>query len=591
MKRFFRNVLAVILGNILTFSLVLLVFIGFLMFSAAGEMFKSKGPKQNSVLEITLNMPIKESSMENEFNIFNPTTPENVYFRNIIQSIEKAKDDDKIKGISLKVNSFNGGSSQLSDIRNALLDFKETGKFIYSYSHNSDQAAYILNSTADSLFQNPLGMLFLQGLSAEIMFYKDFGDKYGIDFQVIRHGDYKSAVEPYMRNDLSEENREQMEFLLNGIWNDYSTQIAKSRGLSIEELNASIDSLYAFNPEKAMGVKLVDKLVHESDYYKALANRLDLDVNADESVQKKLEKHTIALRQYAENLKPSTHKDRVAVLYASGVITSGDGFSGIQSEVYKKEIRKLSENDRVKAVVLRVNSPGGSADAAEEILYELKQLRKKKPIIVSFGDLAASGGYYIAMESDSIFTSPNTITGSIGVLGMVPNIQQLMNNHGITTDLVKTNENSDFLNGVFRPMTTKGMETMTEMTENVYKVFVNHVSDGRNMTFEEVDAVGGGRVWTGAQALELGLVDAIGTLEDAIEAAAVKAGLENYSVSSHPYRKGGIEEFLTDMTTVKSEKYIQQELGDEYFKIYKDLKFIKENKGVLVRMPFEIKIK
>lgn len=591
MKRFFRNVLAVILGNLLTFSLVLLVFIGFLMFSAAGDMFKSKGPKQNSVLEITLDMPIKESSMENEFSIFAPTTGESIYFRNIIKSIENAKNDDRIEGISLKVSSFNGGSSQLSDIRDALIDFKESGKFIYSYSHNSDQAAYILNSTADSLFQNPMGMLFLQGLSGEVMFYKDFGDKYGIDFQVIRHGDYKSAVEPFMRNDLSEENREQMEFLLNGIWKEYSTEIAKLRGVSLEELNTSIDSLDAFNPEKALNAKLVDKLVHESDYQKALAKRLELDIKEDESVQKVLDKHTISLANYAGTLKPNTHKDRIAVLYASGVITSGDGFSGIQSEVYKNEIRKLAENDRIKAVVLRVNSPGGSADAAEEILYELKQLRQKKPIIVSFGDLAASGGYYIAMEADSIFTSPNTITGSIGVLGMVPNIQTLMNNHGITTDIVKTNENSDFLNGIFRPMTDKGMETMTEMTENVYEIFVNHVSNARDMTFEEVDAVGGGRVWTGAQALELGLVDALGTLDDAIEAAAAKAGLENYSISSHPYRKGGIEEILNDMSMVKSEQYIQQELGEEYFKIYKDLKFMKENKGILVRMPFDIKIK
>lgn len=591
MKRFFRNVLSVIIGNLLTFSLLLLVFIGFLMFSAAGDMFKSKGPKKNSVLEITLDMPIKESSMENEFSIFAPTSGESIYFRNIIQSIENAKNDDRIKGISLKVSSFNGGSSQLSDIRDALIDFKESGKFIYSYSHNSDQAAYILNSTADSLFQNPMGMLFLQGLSGEVMFYKDFGDKYGIDFQVIRHGDYKSAVEPYMRNNLSEENREQMEFLLNGIWKEYSNEIAKLRGVSLEELNASVDSLDAFNPENALHAKLVDKLVHESDYQKALAQRLELDIKEDESVQKALDKHTISLASYAGTLKPKTHKDRIAVLYASGVITSGDGFSGIQSEVYKNEIRKLAENDKIKAVVLRVNSPGGSADAAEEILYELKQLRQKKPIIVSFGDLAASGGYYIAMEADSIFTSPNTITGSIGVLGMVPNIQTLMNNHGITTDLVKTNENSDFLNGIFRPMTDKGMETMTEMTENVYKIFVNHVSHARNMTFEEVDAVGGGRVWTGAQALELGLVDALGTLDDAIEAAAAKAGLENYSISSHPYRKGGIEEILNDMSMVKSEQYIQQELGEEYFKIYKDLKFMKENKGILVRMPFDIKIK
>lgn len=591
MKRFFGNVLAVILGNILTLSLAGLILFGVVMLSMAGDLFKSKGAIENSVLELTFNMPIKESTMDDEFNLFSTSSEEQVYFRKMLQSIEEAKEDDKIKGISLRVQSFNGGSSQLSDVRNALLDFKESGKFIYSYSHNSDQAAYILNSTADSIFQNPMGMVFFQGLSSEIMFYKNMGDKYGVDFQVIRHGEYKSAVEPYLRDDLSAENREQMELLLNDIWSDYSTHIAKSRNITIDQLNESVDSLYAFNPEKALNAKLVDKIAHERDYHDALISRLELEVKEKETVQEVLKKHTIGLAKYAANIKPKTNKNKIAVLYASGVIMPGDSHSGIQSEVYKKEIRKLAEDDKVKAVVLRVNSPGGSADAAEEILYELRELHKKKPIIVSFGDVAASGGYYIAMESDAIYASPNTITGSIGVLGMIPSFQKLANNVGITTDVVKTNENSDFLQSVFRPMTEHGMGTMTEMTENVYKIFVNHVVAGRGMTFEEVDAVGGGRVWTGTQALEIGLIDAFGTLDDAIEAAAKKAEIEEYSISSYPFKKGGIEEALKGLQGVKSEAYIQQELGDDYFQIYQDLKSMKENKGIQVRMPFDIKIK
>src|SRR5690606_25865935 len=284
------------------------------------------------------------------------------------------KEDDKIKGISLKVSSFIGGASQLTDIRNALVDFKESGKFIYAYSHNSTQGAYVLNSVADSIFQNPMGMVIVQGMSAEVMFFKNLGDKYGIDFQVIRHGEYKSAVEPYMRDDLSEENREQLSLLLNDIWGNLSEEIAKSRKISLEEFNASVDSLHSFNPEKAVEFKLVDKLAQEGDYERALANRLELEEDKKETLRDVLDKHTIGLAKYAATLKPEKGKDRIAVLYASGAIMPGEGYSGIQSEVYKKAIRELQDDDKIKAVVLRVNSPGGSADSSEEILYELREL-------------------------------------------------------------------------------------------------------------------------------------------------------------------------------------------------------------------------
>lgn len=591
MKKFFGNVLAVIVGNFLTYSIIGAVIAVMIFFSVAGEWFKDSGPRKNSVLELTLNFPIKESSMENEVSLFGSDPKSEVYFRDLIRAIETAKEDEKIDGISLKITNFNGGVSQLTDFRNALVDFKKSGKFIYAYSHNSDQGAYILHSTADSIYQNPMGMILLQGLGTEVMFFKNLGDKYGIDFHVIRHGEYKSAVEPYLREDLSAENREQLTVLLNDIWGNLSTQMAKSRKLSLEQFNQSIDSLHGFNPDKALEAKFVDKLAQEGEYEQALFNRLGLKAKEKESVHEVLAKHTIDILDYARALKPESGRDEIAVLYANGNIMIGEGYSGIQSEVYKKAIKDLKEDERVKAVVLRINSPGGSADASEEILFELRELRKRKPVIVSFGDVAASGGYYIAMDSDSIFASPNTITGSIGVLGMIPTVKKLVNNIGITTDYVKTNRNSDFLKTFFNPISEEGMQVMTDMTENVYARFVNHVSQARNMTYEQVDAIGRGRVWSGSQALKLGLVDKIGTLDDAILAAAHKAGLDKYSVKSYPFKKDGFEEFMKQFQGAKSEAILQEQLGQEYYQIFCELKAIRENQGVQVRMPFDIKLK
>ena len=591
MKKFFGSVFAVIIGNFLTFIIIALLIGAVVMFSTAGSWFESKGPKNGSVLEISLNSPLKESSMDEEVSLFGPPPGSDIYLRDIIRSIETAKDDDKIKGISLKTGNFSGGVSQMTDIRNALLDFKKSGKFIYAYSHNSNQAGYVLNSTADSIFQNPMGMVALQGLSAEVMFYKNLGDKFGIDFQVIRHGAYKSAVEPYLRDNLSPENREQMTLLLNDVWSNVSQSVIKSRKFSEENWKNIIDSLYAFNPQKALQYKIVDKLVQEDEYDRAIAKRLEIEIKDDETVQDALEKYTIGLKDYAATLETESGKGEIAILYASGASMPGEGFSGIQSEVYKKTIRDQKMDDNVKAVVLRINSPGGSADASEEILYELRELHKKKPIIVSFGDVAASGGYYIAMESDVIYANPNTITGSIGVLGMIPTVQKLANNLGITTDYVNTNENSDFLKTPFKPLSETGIQTMTTMTETTYKSFVNHVVEARGMSFEQVDSIGGGRVWSGTQAKKIGLVDEFGTLEDAISAAAKKVKLDKYSIVGYPFKKGGVEEFVQQFQGVKTEEYLQQELGSEYYQIYQNLKSIKENKGIQLRMPYEIKLK
>lgn len=591
MKKFFGNVFTVIVGNFLTFALITMVIGGIILVSAIPSFFQSKGPKDGSVLEITLNSPIKESSMDDEVTLFPPPAGSQIYFRGILRAIEAAKKDDKIKGISLKVGNFNGGATQLADIRSALEDFKSGGKFIYSYSHNSSQGGYLLNSVADSVFQNPLGMVLAQGMSAEIMFFKNFGDKFGIDFQVIRHGEYKSAVEPYMRDDLSPENREQLTLILNDIWSDISEKVSASRNLTSEQWNTAVDSLYSFNPRKALEFKLVDKLAQEPEYELALANRLELEVGGNETVHEVLKKHSISIEDYAATLKPESGKDQIAILYASGVIMPGESYSGIQSEVYKKTIRGLKEDENVKAVVLRINSPGGSADASEEILFELRELRKVKPVIVSFGDVAASGGYYMAMEADSIFAHPSTITGSIGVLGMMPNVKKLVNDLGITTDYVNTNENSDFLKTPFKPLSPSGMEAMTEMTENVYNIFVHHVMKARNMTYEQVDSIGGGRVWSGLQAKRLGLIDAFGGLDEAIAAAAQKAEIDQYAVIDYPFRKGGFEEFMEQFQGVKTEAYVKEQLGKDYYNLYMELKAMREFNGIQVRMPFDIRIR
>lgn len=590
MKKFFGNIFTVVIGNVFTFLLVFFVLGAFAAMSMIGSLFQSSGIKEGSVLELSFNSQIKESTMDEEINLFSSQTTDTFYLSDILQSIHEAKTDDRIKGISIKAESFYGGLTQLSDIRNALLDFKESGKFIYAYSHNSGQSAYILSSVADSIFQNPLGTAMLQGLSTEVMFFKNFGDKYGIDFQVIRHGAYKSAVEPFMRDDLSPENKEQLDLLLKDIWNNLSEDVAKSRNIPLAQLNTYVDSLYSYNPSSALKYNLIDAIYQEPEYDQFILNKLGQTVKEDEKLQDIVDKYTVSLSKYTENLKKQSSKDQVAILYASGAISQGDGYSGIQSEVYKKAIRDIKNDKNIKAVVLRVNSPGGSADASEEILYELRELHKQKPIMVSFGDVAASGGYYISMAADSIFASPNTITGSIGVLGMIPNAKKLVNNIGLTTDYVSTNENANFLKTIFKPMSEHELKTMTEMTENIYRIFVNHVSEARNQTFEQVDSIGGGRVWSGTQALKIGLIDRFGNLQDAVMAAAAKADLEDYSITNYPIKEMGWKVILSEYGVNSKELKIQQELGDEYFEIYQQLKAIKEYNGIQLRMPFEFKI-
>lgn len=588
MKSFLGRVLSTIVGNMVTLSIFAFLLIALLILSTLGT--TSPSIQKEAVLELTFDRPIKESSMDNEVSLFSFEESEDFYLENILASIEHAKTDDKIKGISLKIEAFNGGLTQANDIRNALLDFKKSGKFIYAYSNNATQISYYISSVADSVYQNPLGGILLQGMSSDVMFYKNAGDKYGVDFQVIRYGDFKSAVEPYFRTDLSEENKIQLNALLGDLWNNISNDISKSRKIDPITFQTITDSLYSYIPESGLKHKLYDKIIHEAEYDELIFNRLKLKESKSKTTDEILAKHLVSVEDYYTSFAETNASDKVAVLYASGAITEGDGFDGIQSKTYVKAIREISKNKNIKALVLRVNSPGGSANASEEILFELSRLKKKMPIVVSFGDVAASGGYYIAQDSDRIFAQPNTITGSIGVFGMIPNAKTLVNNIGITTDGVKTNANADQLKSIFNPLSDDTNRLMNKSVVLVYEKFVNHVARNRKMTFDQVNAVGGGRVWSGLSAQKIGLVDEFGNLKDAISYAAKLAKLENYSSEAFPKRKDSFEELMEKLQGNSITSKIKEELGTDAAKVYENLKLMNEQKGVQVRLPFDIKI-
>ena len=588
MKNFFGRVFSTIIGNLLTISVFVILLFVLIFVSALSA--PTKSVKDGSVLEISLEDPIMESDMDRSVSIFDMSESPNVFLQDIIHSIEEAKNDDKIKGISLKLDKFSGGATQATEIRNALEDFKKSGKFVYSYSNSGSQLSYYISSVSDKIYQNPLGGTLLQGLSSNIMFFKNAGDKYGVDFQVIRHGQFKSAVEPYMRTNMSDDNRLQLSELLNDVWGNVSNSITKSRKISPEQFTTVTDSLYAFIPETGKENKIYDVLAQENEYQKMLFTKLGLKEEKSKTDFEVLEKHTIKVEDYFETLSDKSEKDKIAVLYASGTITEGDGFDGIQSKTYVDAIRKISQNDKIKALVLRVNSPGGSANASEEILYELMQLKTKMPIVVSFGDVAASGGYYIAQASDKIYAQPNTITGSIGVFGMIPNAQKLFNNFGLDFDEVKTNANADQLKSLTTPLSPTAKNTMQKSIVLIYGKFVNHVATNRKLTYEQVDKIGEGRVWSGTRAKQIGLVDDFGSLDTAIKEAAKLAKIEKYSTENYPKRKDSFEEFMDNLQGKNTEAAIAKELGSDGIRIYKEIKMMNEQKGVQVRLPYDIQI-
>lgn len=563
------------------------VFLLFLVMVIAASAFSSDSKpniKTNSVLILDFKTQIIDSPSEDNQQLFSLNEKQkSIMVFDILEAIKNAKKDDKIKGISIETDGIKAGMTQLDDIRAALEDFKKSGKFVYAYGNVVSQSAYYLGSVADKYFLNPAGGIDLKGLSTEVLYMKSFAEKFGIGIEVIRHGKYKSAVEPFLRDDMSPENREQLSTLLNDIWSINSAKMANSRKIDTAQFKTVVDSLYGMIPDLSLKYKLADQLIQKTEYDNLLKSKLNL--------KEKDKLNKISFNTYIGNLDNDNVKkdNQIAVLYASGAIYNGEGYDAVYAENFVKEIRKLSDDDKVKAVVFRINSPGGSANASDEILFELQQLKKKKPLIASFGDYAASGGYYIAMAADKIYSEPNTLTGSIGVFGMIPYFKELANKNGLNSYAVNTNANSNMyspINGI----TPGGISMMTKSVEQTYKRFVHFVTLNRKKSFDQIDEVGGGRVWSGTRAKEIGLVDDLGTLNDAINFAAQKVKLKDYNVATYPKKVSKFEQLFKDMSEDEiSARIIKNKIGLDNYKVFEQITNPKLQSSVMMEMPYHIK--
>jgi len=580
MKSFFKLVLANLTAIFIVTAGLFVFFIAFIILSSLSG---GTDVKSDSVLTLDLKTKIIDSPSEDQEEIFafkKEETPVLLY--DVLKAIENAKTDDKIKGISLEMDNINAGMTQLDDIRNALNDFKKSGKFVYAYGNAVSQGAYYLGSVADKYYLNPAGLIELKGLSTEVTFFKNFAEKYGIGIQVIRHGKFKAAVEPFLRDEISPENKEQLSTLLNDIWSNTSAKIASSRNIPVAELNTITDSLYSYLPNLSLKYKLADQLIQKSEYDNLIKKKLKIDTD------KKLNK--ISFAKYSQSLDSDNDGKKIAILYASGAIYNGKGYDGIYSDNFIKEIKKLQKDDDVKAVVFRINSPGGSANASDEILFEMQQLKRKKPVVVSFGDYAASGGYYIAMGADKIFSEPNTLTGSIGVFGVIPYFKELAEKNGIRSDVVSTNANSNMISAI-NGLSPGTLNIMTRSVESTYQRFVHFVTVNRKKSFEQIDAIGGGRIWSGVRAKDIGLVDELGSLQDAIKYAAKSANLKDYSVSAYPAKVSKFEQIFSSETEEDfSTRMIKNKIGKENFKIFQHITDPDTKSAVMMESPFSIKI-
>jgi protease-4 len=587
MKDFFKFMFASMLGFLLT--IILLSIISFIVIVSIVALVTTEEviTPRNCVLQIKLDRPISDRGPKNSFFMDFRSMSKRDGLTDILKNIHKAKYDNNIKGILLDISVIPTGVSTISEIRDALIDFKRSGKFIISYSEFYSQGAYYLASVADRIYLQPQGMILFKGLDAEVTFIKGTLDKLDIKMQIIRHGKFKAATEPLFLDKMSPENRKQLSELVNNFWAKIVEGISVSRGISIERLNQIADSLKAETPEYALKNKLVDQLAYRDELINDLNQKLGHSKNSKDI-------NIITLEKYS--YVPDTHynftgKDgRIAVIYATGDIGGGNGDDQtIGSERLCKAFRIARLDNRVKAVVFRINSPGGSALASDVIWREVMLTAKEKPVVASLGDVAASGGYYIACPSTKILADPTSITGSIGVFGVIPNLKGLFNNKlGITFDEAKTNANSDYIS-ITKPMPGYQVNVLQAEIENIYSSFVSKVAEGRHLTEEKVDSIGQGRVWSGTDAIKIGLIDGFGGYEKAIDAAADLAKMKNYSLIYLPEQKEPIQEIIDELTGNETNAALEKELG-EYYQYYQYLKVIQKMKGIQARMPFEISI-
>ena len=537
MKSFFKNVLSTIVGMVLAVLVVVLLFIGIVSVSMSSlNDDREVKVKENSILKINLaELSVVERTSENPLEglNFSGDVPESIELKQVLDNIEKAKTDKNIKAIYINTPYVSAGLSQIEEIRNKLLEFKQTGKSIISYSEVYNQAAYYLSSVANKIYLNPEGIVELKGLSASIMFYKGLLNKLDIDVQIIRHGKFKGAVEPFILDKMSVANREQMQLLLNSFNDNIMDSIANQRGLTLTEVQKHANNLTLENAKSCIDYNYVDALLYQDQLEDSLKSLTGVE---------KLSIVTLSNYTNVEGEKKDISRNKIAIIYATGSINSGKGDEkSIGSVSTSAAIKKARKDKNVKAIVLRINSPGGSALASDVIWRETILAKAEKPFVVSMGDYAASGGYYIACAADSIVANPTTLTGSIGVFGMIPNLNKFYKNKlGITIDTVNTGKYADM--GVNRPLSTFEKNKLQKSVSDMYIGFITKVGEGRNISTIEVNEIGQGRVWTGYDAKEIGLIDTYGGLEKAIDIAAYLAKVEDYRIISLPKKKNPFEQ-------------------------------------------------
>jgi len=589
--QFLKNVLASFIGTFVAMFLVLAVFVIIIIAAvSSGSDEKQVSVKDNSILHIVLNQEVVERGSDNDVN-FNPATFQSeskLGLNHFIQDLEKAKSDDKIKGVFLEVVNFGASPSTIYDMRKAILDFKASGKWIMAYGENYSQGGYYLASAANEVYMYPTGTFDWRGLSTELMFFKQMFDKLEIEAQVIRgpNNKFKSAVEPFIYDHMSVENREQISTFVGDMWRTMLDGISKERGVTAEFLNQAADSLTFRDVKLVKSSGLLNGLSYRDEVISMMKTKVGLDAQATDGF------NLVKLADY--HTKPENDKkdNQVAIVYAIGAIESGEGDDQtIGSDRIAKALRDARLNEKVKAIVLRVNSPGGSALASDVIWRETELIRQSgKPLVVSMGDYAASGGYYIACNANKIFANPTTLTGSIGVFGVIPNMQKFLNNKiGLTFDTYETNAHSDMMS-ITKPLDAEEMKAMEDIIADIYNDFTSKVAAGRGKTQAQVDSIGQGRVWSGEDALQLGLVDELGGLNQAIVAAAGLAGLSDYSMTEYPELKDPFKEFVEGLMGQQQTSMMKEVFGDQYG-MYVQLQSVQKMKGPQARIPFLLEIK
>ena len=583
MKSFLKSLLAAIIGTFIALGVCMFLFIGIIgSLAMLGSNDSEPVIPESAILKIDISKPIAERGNDDPFSglssfSFEPAQ-KSLPLLKAVQAIEKAATDPSIKFIYLTVTSVNTGISQLEEVRNALVKFRESGKPIIAYATNYSQGAYYLATVADKIYIQQDGSAQILGMSSNIMFFKDLLDRLGIEFQLIRHGKFKAAAEQFISNTISEANREQNQEMLDSIWETWSDAICSSREITKEEFNELVDNLKIGNAQSLIDNKLVDETVT----YKSIGEKLCTLFD----VEKEKDLKMVSLAEYAKaKVKANTKaKDKIAILYADGEISmSGD--AGITASEFCPAITKIREDSTIKALVLRVNSPGGDAQAAEMINHELQLLRETKPIIVSFGDYAASGGYWISAKSDCIFTNKTTLTGSIGVFSLMINYGKGLKKHlDINSVSINTNDHSDMFNGV-RPLNAKEQQYMQSFVEDIYVKFTDLVAEGRSLSTNYVDSVGQGRVWSGADALEIKLADRCGGLYDALQYAAAAVSLEEYKIVEYPSSKSSMDKFLEKLNEASVSAYLLTEPYRAFEQIYGELASFNGTKSY-ARIPY-----